>query len=197
MRTSYLRPSSNLRRMYQDSRPRAADLVGNLTDTCVANIGKLAGSRVSRRRSVKPGWTSGRGSGLGPRNIVFSTLAFTVQAYVTMQSSQTRARIFGGHEGQLGEWMTTEDSAFFEEASSGPIGQSGQRAIRVCRLGDGRWRAWWGGAPGSHIRATASGRARTTTLFTFMETKSSITPPSTLYHRSRLRHHHPAGQIIV
>lgn len=56
------------------------------------------GSRMDnecRCRSSKLGRTSGRVTALGPRNIVFSTLAFTVQACDTMQSRAAMARMFG------------------------------------------------------------------------------------------------------
>jgi hypothetical protein len=97
MRTSYLLPSSSPRRRYQDSRPRGTESVGNCTGSCVGRM-VSEGDRTWRRRWSKLGWTLERVTGRGPRNIVFSTLAFTVQSCVTTTSRVARARIFGGRQ---------------------------------------------------------------------------------------------------
>jgi len=94
MRTSYLRPASRCGRRYHDSRPRGADFEGNWTGSCVGRI-DCAGVKVGRRRLSRLGRTLGRTMAGGPRKMVFSTLAFTVQACVTTRSSPARTRIFG------------------------------------------------------------------------------------------------------
>jgi hypothetical protein len=101
MRTSYLLPSSRPRSRYQDSRPRGTDSVGNCTGTRIGRI-VSAGDKRCKPKSCNLERTLGRVTGLGPRNIVFSTLAFTVQACVTMQSSPAERRIFGGQDVRMG-----------------------------------------------------------------------------------------------
>jgi hypothetical protein len=96
MRTSYLRPSSRPRRRYQDSTPRGAEAEGNWTGSRASRIGLCEGERASRRRVSRVGGSLGKATGRGPRKMVFSTLAFTVQTCVTMQQSQAMTRIFGG-----------------------------------------------------------------------------------------------------
>jgi hypothetical protein len=110
IRTSYLRPSSKPRSRYQDSSPRGADTVGNRTGSCVATIElPWTGKRLSRRRASRLGGaldTVERATGLGPRKMAFSVLAFTVQTktFVTMQSRR-ETRIFGGVGRQrAGSW---------------------------------------------------------------------------------------------
>jgi hypothetical protein len=79
MRTSYLRPASSCCRRYQDSRPWGAALEGNCTGSWEGRI-VCACDKVCNRRSSRLGRASGRVTAAGARNMVFSTLAFTVQA---------------------------------------------------------------------------------------------------------------------
>jgi len=140
MRTSYLRPFSNARRRYQDSRPRGAELEGNCTGRVVATIERFAGSSVSRRRVARRGCTLGRVTGLGPRNIVFSTLALRVQACVTTMQSSAETRIFGGLRGRRAG-SGAEAASFFSRVAfcdamlrpleTGP----GQLVFVLCCLG--------------------------------------------------------------
>ena len=133
MRTSYLLPSSSPRRRCQDSSPRGTDSVGNCTGRRVGRI-VSEGARTCRLRSSRPGWTLERVTGLGPRNIVFSTLAFTVQTCVTTQSSPARTRIFGRQRGRMVETCTGSESCSHVGQSSS-IGQY-RVQLSDCR-GDG------------------------------------------------------------
>jgi hypothetical protein len=101
MRTSYLRPASRCWRRYQLSTPWGSDAEGNSTGSCEGRMGCKC-DRECMRRSLKLGWSWGRTTALGARNIVFSTLAFTLQTCVTMQSSRARTRIFGGQRAGQG-----------------------------------------------------------------------------------------------
>lgn len=109
MRTSYLRPSSRSCRRYHDSRPRGAGLEGNCTGSCVGRM-VCDGDRRCSRRVSKLGRTLGRTTGRGPRKMVFSTLALTVQTCVTMQSSPARTRMFGVQQGELVDVQVKEAS---------------------------------------------------------------------------------------
>jgi hypothetical protein len=119
MRTSYLRPSWSWWSRYQDSRPWGADAEGKCTERWVARTGS-ATERDCRRRLSKLGRTSGSVTALGPRKMVFSTLAVAVQACVTTQSRAAARRMFGGRERERGQTKMDKDTAqLYPQASQG------------------------------------------------------------------------------
>lgn len=86
------------------------------------------GDKTCKRRSSRLGRPLERITGLGPRNIVFSTLAFTGQACVTTQSRAARTRIFGGQHGKTG-WIQKKGDAFSHVGYGSSIGH--HRAVFV------------------------------------------------------------------
>lgn len=131
MRASYLRPSSRSLRRYQDSRPWGFVSDGDCTESCVGRIGPRLDSEC-RCRSSKLVWASGKVTALGPRNMVFSTLPFTVQACDTMQRSAAITRMFGGQH-KAREMKLDQSNCLL---SRGPqqFHWAAQSFIRVCAV---------------------------------------------------------------
>ena len=107
MRTSYLLPSSRSLSRYQDSRPWGCAWEGNSTGSWVGRMDSRV-EMTCRLRWCKVGGTSGKVTALGPRKMVFSTLAFTVQSCKTVQSKTAMTRMFDIQHNDEDENPTTE-----------------------------------------------------------------------------------------
>lgn len=192
MRTSYLRPCSRCWRRYHDSRPRGVDAEGNRTGSRVGRIVGV-GVRVCRRSPSRLGRALGRTTGRGPRKMVFSTLAFTVQACVTTRSSPARTRIFGVQTGRMDE---VKERACSHVGQRTPIGQlQGLVLLRAARSFFARpWClfAEWGRARQPHwtwYSSRGHGRRAKSDcpVARFLTTTTLDSPPHT-----RLAAQHPA-----